>query len=214
MTTPPPPPPNYAPTTGLPTTWWSQTSAAVWTPERITTAEAAQARLAASMDELSRRITETPEERRRRERAENDAIRAAAGEKPGQRAARHRIEDRRAQRAASRLWKADPGERARRFRRWCVLTALSASAGYSVGLVQWVSTLPPLVTGLFALPAAYWLDLRMRGGVRDAVRLSGLRGARPISAVVLARVPVSSVLASLLHLDGLPADTGHLFHHH
>lgn len=159
-----------------------------------------------------------PEERRRRQRDEDDAARATLGETPRQRAQRHRREDnqrrRKAQRAASRLWKVGADERARRFRRWCVLTALSASAGYAVGLVQWVSTLPPLVAMLIALPAAYWLDLRMRGGWRGGVRLTDLRGASPISAVLLTRVPVSSVLASLLHLDGLLAATGHLFHHH
>lgn len=214
-----PPPPKYAPAVGLPTTWWTQTAAAVWTPENLAAADQAQARLAQSMDELSRAITETPDERRRRLRDEDDTARAAAGEIPQQRAKRHAAEDRaerrRTQRAATRAWRAAPSEKARRFRRWCILTAASASAGYSLGLVQLASSLPPLVAGLFALPATYWLDLRMRGGWHNASRLSDLWGWanwRRISAVLLARIPVASVLASLLHLDQLLAATGQLFH--
>lgn len=211
-----PPPPKYAPSVGLPTTWWTQAAAAVWTPENIAAADAAQARLAQSMDELSRAITETPDERKRRLREEDDAVRAAAGETPKQQAQRHQAEDRaerdRAKRAATRAWRAAPSERARRFRRWCTLTALSASAGYSLGLVQLTSTLPPLVAGLFALPATYWLDLRMRGGWHGAIRLSDLHGWRPISAAIAARIPIASVLASLLHLDQLLASTGRIFH--
>jgi hypothetical protein len=214
----PPPPPDHAPTVGLPTTWWTQAAAAVWTPENIAAADAAQQRLSESMDELSRAITETPDERRRRLRAEDDAVRAEQGETPRQRAQRHQAEDRaqrrKAQRGASRAWKADAGERARRFRRWCALTALSASVGYGIGVVQQITALPVPVAGFFVLPAAYWLDLRIRGGVRHAVRLSDLRGWRPIGCVVLTRIPVSSVLASLLHLDQALAASGHLFHHH
>jgi hypothetical protein len=213
--TTPPPPPGYAPWAGLPTTWWSQTTAAIWTPERVEAGAVAHDRLIQSVDALSRSITETPEERELRLRAEDDAARAAAGETPRQCAQRHRAQGREAQRAVqratTRVWKVGPDERARRFRRWCTLTALSASAGYAVGLVQWVSTLPLPVAALFALPAAYWLDLRMRGGVRNPVRLTDLRGPVPIGAVLLARVPVASVLASLLGLNQLLALSGQLF---
>jgi hypothetical protein len=181
-------------------------------------AEAAHARLAAAMDDLSRSITETPQQRAQRLRDEDDARRELRGETPSQRRRRHRAEDRRrrnaATRAASRLWKIDPAERARRFRRWCLLTAGSASAGYAVGLVQWLSTAPPLVTGLLGLPTAYWLDLKMRGGWYGASRLSDLHGWRPISAALLTRVPFACVLASALRLDQLLAATGHLLSIH
>ena len=214
MTTPPPPPPKYAPSVGLDTTWWSRTTDAIWTPERLAAADAAQRRLAESMDDLSRSITETPEERQYRLRTEDDAARALAGETPRQRAQRHRAQESKAQRAATRAWRAGPSERARRFRRWCTLTALSASVGYSLGLVQWVTTsMPTSVAALLVLPAAGWLDLRLRGGVRTPTRLSDLRGALPLSIVVLTRVPVASVIASLLGLTQLFALTGQLFHH-
>ncbi|WP_441251473.1 hypothetical protein [Kitasatospora sp. McL0602] len=216
MTTPPPPPPNYPPTIGLQTTtWWSwqNASASMWTPERIAAAEAGQTRLTAAMDGLSRSITETPEQRRRRLRQEDDYERALQGETPPQRAARHRREDRQHQRAASRLWKVGEGERSRRFRRWCTLTAVSASTGYGLGLVQQISELPFIVGLLIALPGTYWIDLKMRGGWQHPERISALRGGRAISAVLLTRIPVSSVLASLLHLDRLLAASGHLIHH-
>ncbi|PBC80133.1 hypothetical protein BX265_4969 [Streptomyces sp. TLI_235] len=214
MTTTPPPPPDYAPTVGLNTTWWTTASDALWTPERMTAAEAAHARLAAAMDDLSRNITETPAQRAQRLRDEDDARREARGETPSQRRRRHRAEDRyrrgAAQRAATRLWKTDPAERARRFRRWCLLTALSASAGYAAGLVQWLSTAPPTVIAFLGLPATYWLDLKMRGGWYGAARLSGMHGWRPICAVLATRIPFASVLASVLRLDSLLAATGHL----
>jgi hypothetical protein len=211
----------------------------VLTPEQIAAAEAAQQRLAAtltaSMDLLNRAITETPEERKQRlhdeqqaadkaRREADDAIRASLGETPEQRAERHHAEDRarrereriedrekrhKTQRAATRLWKASPDQRARRFRRWCTLTALSASIGYSIGIVQWVGGLPALVAG-FALIPTYAFDLY----TRNCSRLSALDGWLPVTAVIFTRVPVASVLASLLHLNQLLAASGHLFHHH
>jgi hypothetical protein len=215
LVTTPPPPPSYAPTAGR-TTWWTQTAATVWTPENLAAADAMQQRLTEAVEQLSRSITETPDERRQRLQAEDDVVRAAAGETPKQRVRRHAAERRKAERAATRAWKASPDDKARRFRWWCILTAASASAGYSMGLVQWVSAaLPALVTGVFVLPAAYWLDLRMRGGWNNAVRLSDLHGwrnSRRILGVILARIPLSSALASLLHLDALLAYTGHIFH--
>lgn len=214
MTAVPPPPPNHAPTIGLPTTWWTAAGDTVWPPDRMAQAEAAHARLAAAMDDLGRSITETPQQRAQRLRDEDDARRELRGETPSQRRRRHRAEDRRrrnaAQRSATRAWKVDPVERARRFRRWVLLTAGSASAGYAVGLVQWLSAAPPLVLGVLGLPATYWLDLKMRGGWYAAARLSGLHGWRPICAVLITRIPVASVLASALRLDQLLAATGHL----
>lgn len=211
-----PSPPPYPPSVGLPQPWWSyqQASATMWTPERIAKAEDGQTILAAAMDELTRTITETPDQRRRRLRQEDDWQRAQAGETPPQRAARHRREDRLRARAQSRLWKVAEGERARRFRRWCTLTAISASAGYAVGLVQLFTTeSSDLVNLLIFLPATYVLDRRIRGGWVRAERISDLRGPHAIGAVLATRIPVASVLASLLHLDGLLAATGHILHH-
>lgn len=207
----PPPPPNYAPTAGLSTTWWSQTAEAVWTPENIAAADQAHARLAASMDRLGLYITETPEQRARREREEDDAVRAKRDdETPQQRAKRHRAEDRRhrerQQRLASLPWRVPHGERARRFRRWCSLTALSASVGYAVHLVQWVAHLPYAV-GIGALVAAVALDLRIRGAF--SVPVSQVSGFRRVFVLVLVRVPVASALAAMVGLAPLLALTGH-----
>lgn len=220
---PPPPPPNYAPSAGLSTTWWSQTASAVWTPERIAATEAAQSRTVEALDRLSQTITETPEERRRRldteEDARIDAARIAAGQKPQtprERAQRHRNRDRaqrhKAERRASMLHKVDSNERVRRFRRWCILTGLSASAGYSVGLVQWADAQG---IGAYVVLAAGWaLDLWMR---RDAhghlTRVSEVRGAVRLPVLVLVRVPVASALAAACKLAPLLAMTGPLFNH-
>lgn len=215
-----PPPPSYPPNGGMPQTWWEMTSTTVWTDERMAAAEAAHLRLAQSMDDLSRSIVETPEDRRQRVRSEtraaDDERRAELGETPAQRALRHQAEDRAeqrwARRAATRIWKARPDERSRRFRRWCILTGLSASAGYSMGLVQLTSTLPTGVATLIAFPATYWLDLRLRGGIFNFERISDLRDARRIAIVLMTRIPVASVLASILQLDALLAASGRLFH--
>jgi hypothetical protein len=186
----------------------------MWTPERIAAAEAGQTRLAAVMEELTRTITETPEQRRTRLRQEDDYERRLAGETPQQQAARHRREDRQRARAQSRLWRVGQGERARRFRRWCTLTVVSASAGYALGLVQLISTQSYYwINAAVFFPATYVLDRQLRGGWVHAERISAVRGKHAISAVLLTRIPVSSVIASLLHLDGLLAASGHLIHH-
>jgi hypothetical protein len=213
MTTPPPP--KYAPTIGLPTTWWSQTQADVWTPENIAAADRAQQRTTEAVERIGLYITETPDERRRRRREEDDAVREAAGETPRQRAQRHRAEDRQRQHTAERLaalpWRQGDAARARRFRRWCTLTALSASAGFSVGLVQWVAS-QPLPVGIAAWAGAWALDLRMRDWGRTPV--SQVRGGGRVTVLVLARVPVASALAAICQLAPLLAATGHLLHHH
>lgn len=223
MTTPPPPPP-YAPTVGMVTTWWTDTAASVWTPERIAAAEAAQARTVEALDRLSQTITETPEERRRRLDAEEDAridaARLAAGQKPEtdrERAQRHKQRDRarsrRAERYASMLHKVDSSERVRRFRRWAILTGLSASVGYSVGLVQWTDAQG---IGAYVVLAAGWaLDLRMRRNAHGHMtRVSEVRGAVRLPVLVLVRVPVASALAAACHLSPLLAASGHLINHH
>jgi hypothetical protein len=213
MTTPPPP--KYAPTVGLHTTWWEYTSAHVWTPERIASAETGQERLVEAMDQLGRTITETPDERHRRQRQEDDDAHARAGEHPHARIRRHRREDagrrRRAQVAAALPWRLHHAERAKRFRRWLTLTALSASVGYSVGLVQWVDSLP-YWPGVGVLAAAIALDMRIRGVA--ALPISQVRGLRRVSVLVLVRIPVSSALAAVCQLAPLLAATGHLIHNH
>lgn len=219
-----PPPPKHAPTVGLVTTWWTNAAESIWTPERIAAAEATQARLADSMDELSRTITETPDERRQRLDAEDDArtdaARIAAGQQPEtdrERAQRHRQRDRerrhRAERYASMLHRVDSSERARRFRRWCLLTGLSASAGYSVGLVQWTAAQG---IGAYVVLAAGWaLDLRMRRNAHGHItRVSEVRGAVRLPLLVLLRTPLASALAAACHLSPLLAATGHLINHH
>lgn len=214
--TAPPPPPNYPPTVGqLAQSWWSyqNTSAAMWTPERIAAAEAGQSHLTTAISELTRTITETPEQRRARLRQEDDYERRLQGETPQQQATRHRREDRQRQRAASRLWKVGQGEKARRFRRWCTFTAISATAGYAIGLVGLFTNQSYYwLNAAVLFPALYVLDRHLRGGWVKAERLSDLRGPHAISAVLLTRVPVASVLASLLKLDGLLAAATHTLH--
>lgn len=210
MTTPPAPP-NYPPSVGLPTTWWRQTAEAVWTPDNLAAADAAQQRTVEAIERIGLYITETVEERHRRQRDEDDAIRALAGETPAQRAQRHRIEDRyrkhHAERIAALPWKQHHADRAGRFRRWAALTALSASAGYSVGLVQWVASLP-VVVGAGAWLAAWALDLRTRGWGRTPV--SQVTGPGRVAVLVIARIPVASALAAICQLSPLLAVTGHL----
>jgi hypothetical protein len=144
-------------------------------------------------------------------RAERDEKFQTAGETPQQRAARHRQERREQQRWASAMWRVPNNERVKRFRRWCVLTALSASAGYGMGAVQFVSHLPYGVE-VGALCFGWVLDLWLRGNGR--VRVSGARGPAAIGLLVLVRIPFASALAAACHLAPLLAATGHLIHHH
>lgn len=222
MTTPPPPP-NYAPTAGLSTTWWANTAAAVWTPENLAAADLAQQRTVEALDRISQTLTETPEERRRRlddeEDAGIDAARVAAGQKPEtprERAQRHRDRDRarrhKAERLASMLHKVDSNERVRRVRRWFVLTGLSASVGYSVGLVQWAGAQG--IGGYVVLAASWALDLWMRRDKHGHMtRVSEVRGAVRLPVLVLVRVPVASALAAACKLAPLLALTGPAFNH-
>lgn len=220
-----PPRPNYPP--NIPYTgpsWWHQTAATVWTPENLAAADAAQQRTTEALNRLSQTLTETPEERRHRLDAEEDAridaTRAAAGQPPEtdrERAHRHRQRDRerrrRAERRASMLHKVDDDERARRFRRWCTLTALSASAGYSIGLVQWADAQG---IGAYVVLAAGWaLDLWLRTDKHGhPIRVSEIRGKVRVPLLVLTRIPVASALAAACHLAPLLAATGRLLHQH
>jgi hypothetical protein len=168
--------------------------------------------LVGMVDLLASRISETPEERaarletereidKQRRRAREDAELAAAGETPEQRARRHRQQRladkreaatraRRQRRRAARA--AGTSDRVRRFRRWCVLTAISAVGGYATGLVQIITPGGPFV-GLILATFGWGLDTHLRD--RGRLRVSEVRGARPLFFLLLARIPVASGIA-------------------
>ncbi|GAA1500695.1 hypothetical protein GCM10009760_62560 [Kitasatospora kazusensis] len=174
------------------------------------------------VDMLGARITETPEDRaarlqteretaKLRARAEEDAHLAAAGETPEQRTKRHRQQQladqreaknraRRQRRRAARA--TGPSDRTRRFRRWCVLTAISATAGCMTGLVQIITPGGPYV-GLLLAAFGWALDLHMRD--RGRLRVSEVTGPFPLALMVLARIPVASGLAVALGLGNVLA---------
>ncbi|MFD8698169.1 hypothetical protein [Kitasatospora purpeofusca] len=178
--------------------------------------------LVGMVDLLAERITETPDERtarrraeheldRQRARAREDAARAAAGETPEQRTRRHReqqLADRREARTRARRQRrraartADPSERTRRFRRWCVLTAISATGGYATGLVPLIAPGGPFV-GLLVAAFGWALDLQVRD--RGRQRVSEVTGPFPLITLVALRVPVASGLAVAAGLDRLLA---------
>ncbi|MFD7645925.1 hypothetical protein ACFV4P_35430 [Kitasatospora sp. NPDC059795] len=163
------------------------------------------------VDMLAARIGETPEERtarlaaeaeldKRRRRAAEDARLAAAGETPEQRTKRHRQQHladkreaaakaRRARRQAARA--AGPSDRTKRFRRWCVLTAASATGGYVTGLI-WLASNGGPVAGLVLAAAGLVLDLWVRDFGRQ--RVSEVNHFWPVVLLILARVPVASGL--------------------
>ncbi|MFD7412904.1 hypothetical protein [Kitasatospora purpeofusca] len=178
--------------------------------------------LVGMVDLLAERIGETPDERtarrraeheldRQRARAREDAQRAAAGETPEQRTRRHReqqLADRREARTRARRQRrraartADPSERTRRFRRWCVLTAISATGGWATGLVSLIATGGPFV-GLLVATFGWALDLQVRD--RGRQRVSEVTGPFPLITLVALRVPVASGLAVAAGLDRLLA---------
>lgn len=191
MTTPPPP--DYAPTVGRPTTWWGAAAKTART-------EADKLDLQAFADRLGQIVTETTEERAARQHAEREAAFKAAGETADERKARHRAEKQAAKRAAARARRrAKEGDsgRARRFRRWCILTALSASIGYELGLIQALAAAP---TGVAALAAAagWVLDLRVRSW--GDVAVSEVRRPIALAVLVICRVPLASALTAALHI--------------
>lgn len=164
------------------------------------------------VDLLADRISETPEDRAARQETERelekgrarvreDAARAAAGETPAQRDLRHRqqrladqreakLRARRQHRKAARA--TGPSDRTRRFRRWCVLTAISAVGGYTTGLVGLIAPGGPFV-GLLLAAAGWALDLHMRD--RGRLRVSEVRRPGPLLILIAARIPVASGLA-------------------
>lgn len=191
MTTPPPP--NYAPTVGRSTTWWGGAAQAV-------KSETDKLDLQAFADRLGQIVTETPEDRAARQHAEREAAYKAAGETADERKARHRAEKQASKRAAARARRrAKEGDsgRAKRFRRWCILTALSASIGYELGLVQ---ALAAAGTGVSVLAAAagWALDLRIRSW--GDVAVSEVRRPIAIAVLVVCRVPLASALTAALHI--------------
>ncbi|MFE2911266.1 hypothetical protein [Kitasatospora indigofera] len=213
-----PPAPGYAPTVGLDTTWWVPGSGRKVAPApdpgpvepAAPTTAAPGFDVSAFADRLGQLITETPEERRARLAAEREAAFKASGETAEQRQARHKAEAKAAKRAAARKARAkgDSG-RARRFRRWCTLTALSASAGYATGLVQLIAPGGPYV-GLFLATFGYGLDLRLRGW--GSTRVSEVRRPLPLAVLVVVRIPVASGLTVALGVQGLITGASSAFH--
>ncbi|MFE6744650.1 hypothetical protein ACFVGM_02225 [Kitasatospora purpeofusca] len=173
--------------------------------------------LVGMVDLLAERIGETPDERtarrraeheldRQRARAREDAARAAAGETPEQRTRRHReqqLADRREARTRARRQHrraartTGPSDRARRFRRWCVLTAISATAGYATGLVALIAPGGPFV-GLLVAAFGWALDLQVRD--RGRQRVSEVTGPFPLITLIALRVPVASGITVALGL--------------
>ncbi|MGA5818827.1 hypothetical protein ACPC54_13340 [Kitasatospora sp. NPDC094028] len=152
------------------------------------------------LNRLGLLISETPEERAERLYTEREAWHERQGETPAQREARHRSEHLAQHRRASVLWRQPPSERARRVRRWCILTTASAVVGYSVGAVQLAAHMP-LAVAAFAAAGAWVLDLRMRGW--GHVRVSEVRGPGALTLLVLVRVPFASALVGALGLAPL-----------
>ncbi|MFE7591951.1 hypothetical protein ACFU6K_21335 [Kitasatospora sp. NPDC057512] len=175
------------------------------------------------VDLLADRISETPEDRaarkaaeheleKQRARAEEDRALAAAGETPAQRDLRHRrqrladqreakLRARRQHRKAARA-KAGSSDRARRVRRWCVLTAISAIGGYSTGLIQVITPGGPYV-GLLLAAGGWALDLHLRD--RGRLRVSEVRRPVPLLILIVSRVPVAAGLAVATGLGPLVA---------
>ncbi|MGW7446082.1 hypothetical protein [Kitasatospora sp. NPDC054795] len=145
-------------------------------------------------------ISQTPEEQAERARKDREAQYREQGETPEEREDRHRAEQLVQKRRASVLWRQPQSERARRFRRWCMLTTTSAVLGYQMGVVQLAARMPLTVAALAA--AGTWLiDLRMRGW--GHVRVSEVRGFPGLTVLVLVRVPFASALVGTLGLAPL-----------
>ncbi|MEU1506451.1 hypothetical protein [Kitasatospora sp. NPDC005748] len=173
------------------------------------------------VDMLGARIAETPQDRaarleteretaKRQARAEEDARLAAAGETPEQRTKRHRQQQltdqreakqhsRRARRRAARTQ--GPSDRVRRFRRWMLLTAISAYLGHACYLVQTAALGGPYV-GLLLATFGFALDLKVRG---YGLRVTEVRGVGPLLLMITMRIPVASGLIVTVGADRLLA---------
>jgi hypothetical protein len=202
-----PAPPAYAPTVGA-----RATPAPGPAEPPAPAIQAAGFDVTAFADRLGQLIAETPEERRARQHAEREAQFEAAGETPEQRKARHKAEakaaKRQAARKASHAKQGDSG-RARRFRRWCTLTALSASTGYATGLIQLITPGGPYV-GLLLAAVGYGLDLRLRNW--GGTRVSEVRRPLPLAVLIVCRIPVASGLTVALGAQGLITAVNGAFH--
>ncbi|MEU3574795.1 hypothetical protein AB0E96_41330, partial [Kitasatospora sp. NPDC036755] len=105
--------------------------------------------------------------------------------------------------------RASYSDRPARFRRWAILTAISAVGGYSTGLVQLIAPGGPWVGAILA--AAGWaLDLHTRD--RGRLRVSEVRGPGPLLILVALRIPVASGLAVAAGAVPLLAATGNQLH--
>jgi hypothetical protein len=218
-----PPPPKYAPTAGQDTPateWWRRSGP--WSPNATratvhltkpshpTTDDAAEPAgdpriwVSEFADNLAERLgtrigtilTETPDERAERERAEHEA-KYEGKETDAQRRARHRREAIARRQRNSVLWRQGNDERAKRFRRWCILTALSAAGGYLLHLPQ-ALTHVPLPVGVGALAVSWLFDRKMRGG--GHVRVTQVRGPAALTYLCLVRIPLASALFAVLGL--------------
>ncbi|NUP53383.1 MAG: hypothetical protein HOW97_39585 [Catenulispora sp.] len=175
------------------------------TATRIWVSEFADAMAKRLGDRVSTILTETPDERAERLREEREAAYKAKGESEDERKARHRREAITRRQKASALWHQVDAERRKRFRRWCILTAASAAAGYLMHLPQ-VLTHVPLPVGVGAVILSWLLDHKLRGG--GHVRVTQVRGPA-VLYLCLARVPLASALFAVLDLTPLFALTTH-----
>ncbi|MFD8701743.1 hypothetical protein ACFV1W_03840 [Kitasatospora sp. NPDC059648] len=166
------------------------------------TVEAGQERydLQTVAESLRLLISQTPEEQAERARRDREEKYREQGETPDEREDRHRAEQLVEQRRASVLWRQPQSERARRFRRWCILTTTSAVLGYQMGAVQLAARVPLTVAAL-AAAGAWLVDLRMRGW--GHVRVSEVRGFPGLTILILVRVPFASALVGALGLAPL-----------
>ncbi|MFJ7274685.1 hypothetical protein [Kitasatospora sp. NPDC098663] len=145
-------------------------------------------------------ISQTPEEQAELARRRHEDTYREQGETAEEREDRHRAEQLVRERRASVLWRQPQSERARRFRRWCILTTTSAVLGYQTGAVQLAAHVPLTVAAL-AAAGAWLIDLRMRGW--GHVRVSEVRGFPGLTILVLVRVPFASALVGALGLAPL-----------
>ncbi|MCY0923450.1 MULTISPECIES: hypothetical protein [unclassified Streptomyces] len=158
-----------------------------------------RADMAAFADRLGMVMAETPEERRHRLHLERERHFEEQGETRVQRRIRHRQEQREQRHRDTALHRIHHSERARRFRKWVVLTAASASLGFAFHLVEALSV-PPRPVAYAALVGSWVVDWRIRG--RGAVRLSEVRGVGLVIAVIV-RIPFASALAVVSGLGPL-----------
>ncbi|MEW2374230.1 hypothetical protein AB0940_33485 [Streptomyces sp. NPDC006656] len=157
--------------------------------------------LALFADRLGAVLAENPEERRHRLHLEREREFEAAGETRVQRRIRHHQEQRDRRHRETALYRVHHSERARRFRRWVLLTSCSASIGFAFGLVQ-ALTGPPVGVAWAVAGAGWVLDWRIRG--RGRTRLSEVTGPGIVIAIIV-RIPFASGLAAASGLGPLLA---------